>query len=220
MVSLRGNIEEVMFCSLNSRTLLWGKISNFDIFQIGNDFFFQVLLETDIILQMFLNSIEFPTLESRPLCVSCRKKAQQDATHMDILIFKAMNRNFWEHPANSSGFMEMWFPIISNIVIVFSINIFALKQKLKETAFSNEIFMKEVSILKRWRAETSATRRAFRYWQRHLTASSNCGSTVSSLERILSWILVPKAEDKGTGLRFYFLHVCRGVTQTCFLFIT
>ena len=109
MISLRGNIEEVMFCSLNSHTLLWGKISNFDIFQIDWKWLFLPGVTGDWYHPADLSKFDW---------ISCRKKAQQDATHMDILIFKAMHRNFWEHPANSSGFMEMWFPIISNIVIV------------------------------------------------------------------------------------------------------
>lgn len=143
----------------------------------GHSFFFEVLFQTDIILHVFVHGWITTPMPTWPAPGSIGRTTEKWRFHHDtwckkinyvfvhwslfvsykmpliihiLNIFKAINRSFCENPPSSTGFMEMWYPIVSNVVLVFSITIFALKQNFKDTAFSNRLLWKEVSILKSW----------------------------------------------------------------------
>ena len=211
----------------------------------GHSFFFQVLFQTDIILHAFVHGWITTPMPTWPAPGSIGRTTEKWRFHHDIWckkinyvfvhwslfvsrkmplkihilnIFTAINRNFCENPPSSIGFMEMWYPIVSNVVLVFSITIFALKQNFKDTAFSNRLLWKEVSILKSWSKgeELKLAKRGERFGTGkgtpplHRTAIQMDGidSSVSSLERIFGWFFcdAQSRRERNRVAGVYFLH--------------
>ena len=118
------------------------------LFFPGHSFFFQVLFQTDIILHAFVHGWITTPMPTWPAPGSIGRTTEKWRFHHDtwckkinyvfvhwslfvsrkmplkihiLNIFTAINRNFCENPPSSIGFMEMWYPIVSNVVLVFSI---------------------------------------------------------------------------------------------------